>query len=164
VIGMLLFRAGRALVVTLSALTMAHLLDLSHRLAYDTRLWADLTSADALHRYFATGGGPLEVATAAGVTAFAMTVGYQRPAGRLALTAAMFHTAALGVWLGVVLPAGARGGTGLSDLERWRTGWELGHTVGFVLLLLGFAALVLAVLWERHPGPVRRLAGAGAIG
>ena len=162
-IRMLLFRTGRALVVTLSALTMAHLLDLSHRLAYDTRLWADITRPDALHRYFATVGGPLEVATAAGVTVFALTVGCQRPAGRFALAAAMFHTAALGVWLGVVLPAGARGGNGQSDLERWRTGWELGHTVGFVLLLLGFAALVLAVLWEGHPSPMRRLAGAGAI-
>jgi hypothetical protein len=33
-----LFRAGRALVVTLSALTLAHLLELSHRLAHDARL------------------------------------------------------------------------------------------------------------------------------
>ena len=41
-----LFRAGRALVVTLSALTLAHLLELSHRLAYDTRLWAHLTSSE----------------------------------------------------------------------------------------------------------------------
>jgi hypothetical protein len=35
---LILFRAGRALVVTLSALTLAHLLELSHRLAYDVRL------------------------------------------------------------------------------------------------------------------------------
>lgn len=48
--------------VTLSALTLAHLLDLSHRPAYDARLWAELTSPDALYRYFATFGGPLEVA------------------------------------------------------------------------------------------------------
>jgi hypothetical protein len=93
-------RVGRALVVTLSALTLARLLDLSHR------------------------------------------------------------TAALGVWLGVVLPAGT--GSVPSGWERWRIGWETGHTVSFVLLL-GFAAPVLAVLSERHPRRVRRLAGTGAI-
>jgi hypothetical protein len=38
--------------VTLSALTLAHVLELSHRLAYDTRLWAHLASPDALYRYF----------------------------------------------------------------------------------------------------------------
>jgi hypothetical protein len=77
-----LFRAGRALVVTLSALTLAHLLELSHRLAYDTRLWAHLTSPDALYRYLGAIGGLLEVATVVAVTVHAMTVGWQRPAGR----------------------------------------------------------------------------------
>jgi len=33
-------------VVILSALTLANLLELSHRLAYDTRLWAQVTSPD----------------------------------------------------------------------------------------------------------------------
>ena len=157
-----LSRAGRALVVTLSALTLANLLDLSHRLAYDARLWAELTSPDALYRYLATVGGPL-VAGVVGVTVLAMMVGYQRPAGRLALAAAVLHTAALGVWLGVVLPAD--GGTGAvpADWERWRIRWEMGHTVSFGLLLLGFAALVLAVLSERHPRQVGRFAGTGGI-
>jgi hypothetical protein len=153
----LLFRAGRALVVTLSALTLAHLLDLSHRLAYDTRLWAELTGPDALYRDVVSVGGPLGAATVVGVTVFALTVGCQRPAGRFALAAAMLHSAALGVWLGV-LPADAVA----SDWERWRVGWETGQTVSFVLLLLGFAALVLAVVWERHPRPGPRLAAAGA--
>ena len=43
---LVLYRAGRALVVILSALTLANLLELSHRLAYDTRLWAQVTSPD----------------------------------------------------------------------------------------------------------------------
>ena len=60
--GLVRFRAGRALVVTLSALTLANLLELSHRLAYDTRLWAQVTSPDAPYRYFGTIGGPLAVA------------------------------------------------------------------------------------------------------
>jgi hypothetical protein len=122
---LILFRAGRALVVTLSALTLAHLLELSHRLAYDERLWAQLTGPDALYRYFGMVGGPLGVAAVVGVTVLAMTVGYQRPAGRLALTSAVLHSAALGVWLGVVLPANvAIGGwrsSGIpADRERWR--------------------------------------------
>ena len=163
-----LFRAGRALVVTLSALTLAHLLELSHRLAYDARLWTQLTSPDGLYRYFRIIGGPLAVAAVIAVTVLAMTVGYQRPAGRFALAAAGLHTAALGVWLGVVLPAGigsAGWSTGAvpSDWERWRIRWETGHTVSFALLLLGFAALVLAVLSERHPRRVGRFAGAGGI-
>lgn len=150
-----LFRAGRALVVTLSALTLAHLLDLSHRLAYDQRLWAQVTGPDALYGYFVI-GGPLEVAAVAGVTALAVRLGYQRLAGRLALTAAVLHSAALGVWLGVVLPAnvgidGWSTGGNPSDMERWRAHWEMGHAVSFGLLLLGFGALVLAVLSERHP-------------
>ena len=157
------FRAGRALVVTLSALTLAHLLDLTHRLAYDTRLWSELTSPDALYRCFVTVGGPLEVAAVCGVTVFALTVGYQHPAGRLALAAAVLHTAALGVWLGVMVPADVGTGAVPSDWERWRIRWEAGHTVSFVLLLLGFAALVLAVLWERHPRRVRGFAGAGGL-
>ena len=94
-----LFRAGRALVVTLSALTLAHLLELSHRLAYDTRLWAHLASPDARYRYLGAIGGLLEVATVVAVTVHAMTVGWQRPGGRFALTAAVLHTAAVGVWL-----------------------------------------------------------------
>jgi hypothetical protein len=54
---------------------------------------------------FAIGGGPLGIATVIGVTVLAMNVGYRHPAGRLALAAAVLHTAALGVWLGVMLPA-----------------------------------------------------------
>jgi hypothetical protein len=153
-----LSRAWRALVVTLSALTLAHLLELSQRLAYDARLWAQLTTPDPPYRHLATVGGPLEVATVVAVAVLAITVGHQRGAGRFALAAAVLHTAAFGVWLGVVLPAGAVP----ADWERWRLHWELGHAVSFGLLLLGFGALVLAVLSERHPGQARRLAGAGA--
>ncbi|HKO84579.1 MAG TPA: hypothetical protein VJ140_08430 [Actinomycetota bacterium] len=55
---------------------------------------------------FAIVGGPLGIATVIGVTVVAMNVvGYRHPAGRLALAAAVLHTAALGVWLGVMLPA-----------------------------------------------------------
>ena len=54
---------------------------------------------------FAIVGGPLETATVIGVTVLAMNVGYRHPAGRLALAAAVLHTAALGVWLGVMLLA-----------------------------------------------------------
>jgi hypothetical protein len=98
---LVLFRAGRALVVTLSALTLAHLLELSHRLAHDARRWAQLTSPDGLYRYFGIIGGPLEV-TVVAVTVLAITVGYQRPAGRFALAAAVLHTAALGCGCGWV--------------------------------------------------------------
>jgi hypothetical protein len=151
---LVLFRAGRALVVTLSALTLAHLLELSHRLAHDARLWAQLTSPDGLYRYFGIIGGPLEV-TVVAVTVLAITVGYQRPAGRFALAAAVLHTAALGVWLGVVLPAdvgsgGWSGGAVPPDWASWRVHWETGHTVSFGLLR-GFVALVLALLAERRP-------------
>jgi hypothetical protein len=116
VTGLVAYRAGRALVLTLSALTLAHLLELSHRLAYDTRLWAQLTSPDGLYRYFGLIGGPLEV-TVVAVTVLALTLRPWRPAGRLALLAAGLHSAALGVWLGVVLPVDP------ADVERWRILW-----------------------------------------
>jgi hypothetical protein len=159
VTALVLYRAGRALVVILSALTLANLLELSHRLAYDARLWAQVTSPDTPYRYFGTIGGPLAVATVVAVTVLAMTVGCRCPAGRFALAAAMLHTAALGVWLGVVLPSDTR----LGGWERWRLHWEAGHAVSFGLLLLGFGALVLAVLSERHPRQMAPLVGAGAI-
>jgi hypothetical protein len=126
------FRAWRALVVTLSALTLAHLLAQSQRLAYDEQLWARLTTPDPPHRYFTTVGGPLEVATVVAVAVLAIAVGRQRPAGRIALAAALLHTAALGVWLGVVLPTDA--GAVSADWERWRLHWEAGHAVSFGLL------------------------------
>ncbi len=154
-----LFRAGRALVVTLSALTLANLLELSHRLAYDTRLLAQVTSSDAPYRYFGTIGGPLAVATVVAVTGLAMTVWRRCAAGRFALNAAVLHTAALGVWLGVVLPSD----TGLGGWQRWRLHWEAGHAVSFGLLLIGFGALVLAVLSERYPRQVARLVGTETI-
>jgi hypothetical protein len=156
--GLVWFRAGRALVVTLSALMLAHLLELSQR-AYDAQLWAELTSHDALGRYFWVVGGPL-VAGVVAVTALAISVASQRPAGAFALAAAVLHTAALGVWLGVVLPANAAAGEVASDWERWRVHWETGHAVSFGLLLLGFGALVLAVVSERYPYRV----GDGASG
>jgi hypothetical protein len=150
---LVLFRAERALVVTLSALTLAHLLELSHRLAHDARLWAQLTSPDGLYRYFGIIGGPLEV-TVVAVTVLAITVGYQRPAGRFALAAAVLHTAALGVWLGWCRPtSGPAAGAAAPSRPTgasWRVHWETGHTVSFGLLR-GFVALVLALLAERRP-------------
>ena len=70
-----------------------------------------------------------------------MTVGWQRPAGRFALTAAVLHTAAVGVWLGVVLPARpvaavepdhAAGRAG----ELGQPGQQVGGEVGQAFLVL----------------------------
>jgi hypothetical protein len=94
------------------------------------------------------------VAGAVAVTALTISVASQRPAGRFALAAAVLHSAALGVWLGVVLPANAAPAAVASDWERWRVHWETGHAVSFGLLLLGFGALVLAVVSERYPDRV----------
>jgi hypothetical protein len=110
----------------------------------------------------------LEVAAVVGVTVLAMTVGYQRPAGRSALTSAVLHCAALGVWLGVVLPAnvgigGWRSGGIPAAWERWRVHRETGHAVSFALLLLGFNVLVLVVLSERHPRERGRPRPAGPL-
>jgi hypothetical protein len=151
-------RAWWALVATLSALTLgltfAHVLELPQRLGYDARLWTQLTRPNALYRYFGVVGGPLEVAAVLGVAVLAVILRRQRPAGRFALAAAVLHAAALGVWLGVVLPANIDIGSwstgGIpADWERWRVRWETGHAVSFGLLLVGFGALVLAVLSER---------------
>jgi hypothetical protein len=63
---------------------------------------------------------------------------------------AIFHAAALAVWLTVVAPAnveiarwGAAGGIP-PGWESWRLRWETGHAVSFVLLLAGFCLLVRA--------------------
>jgi hypothetical protein len=134
-------------------LTFAHVLELPQRLQYDAELWFTLTRPNALYRYFGIVGGPIEVAAVLGAGILAAVLRRQRPAGRLALAAALFHGAALTAWAAIVAPANAAmgewGRRGIPpDWETWRNQWESGHTLGFVLLTMGFCLLVLTLLRE----------------
>jgi hypothetical protein len=162
------YLVSRTLVMVLSGLTMgltfAHVLELPQRLQYDAELWVALTRPNALYRYFGVVGGPIEVAAVLGAIMLAAVLRHERLSGRLALAAALFHSAALAAWATIVAPANAAigewGRRGIPpDWETWRTRWELGHTFGFVLLTLGFCLLVLTLLREERSDPASRAEG-----
>ncbi len=149
----------RTFVMLLSGLTMgltfAHVLELPQRLQYDAALWVALTRPNALYKYFGIIGGPIEVAAVLGTIALAVVLRHERPSGRLALAAALFHSAALAAWITLVAPTNATiakwgGGDIPANWEIWRNRWETGHSVGFVLLAAGFCLLVLTLLREHR--------------
>jgi hypothetical protein len=151
---------SRTVVMLLSALTMgltfAHVLELPQRLQYDADLWFALTRPNALYRYFGVVGGPIEVAAVVGTIMLAVVLRHQRPSNRLAVGAALFHSAALAAWVTIVAPANAAigewGSRGIPpDWETWRIRWETGHALGFVLLSVGFCVLIVTVLREQRP-------------
>lgn len=151
---------SRTVVMLLSALTMgltfAHVLELPQRLQYDADLWFALTRPNALYRYFGIVGGPIEVAAVLGTVILAAFLRRERPSNRVAVAAAFFHGAALASWFTLVAPANAAigewGQRGIPpDWESWRNQWELGHALSFVLLTIGFCALVITLLREQRP-------------
>ena len=153
---------SRTVVMLLSGLTMgltfAHVLELPQRLQYDAEMWVALTRPNALYRYFGVVGGPIEVAAVLGTVMLAVVLRHERPAGRLALLAAVCHVAALAAWATIVAPANAVIGEwsrrGIPpEWKTWGIRWESGHAISFVLLTVGFSLLVLTLLREqRHDG------------
>jgi hypothetical protein len=88
---------------------------------------------------------------AAGVLAF--LVRGRRLAFALTLIGAVCLAAALAIWLGLVAPANAAMKSMAldappADWTRWRDQWEYAHLGRFVLLLVGFGALLLSVILE----------------
>ena len=149
---------SRTVVIVLSGLTMgltfAHVLELRQRLHYDAELWVALTRPNALYGYSASSGARLKSPRWSERSCW---LPVSTPAsGRLALAAALFHSAALAAWATIVAPANAAigdwGRRGIPpDWEIWRTRWETGHAVALVLLAVGFGLLVLTSLREQRP-------------
>lgn len=154
-----------AIVITALSLTMtsAHVLEMPQKLSYDLAMYTAVNGS--LYRYFAIVGGIYQISSIVAVVALALR-------GRHELHARWRWAAALGVtlsflsWLILVEPVNSAVASGAGWTEGLRLRWELGHLVGFVLVLAGFVALVaetvLQVPAREHPAgaevghPIRR--------
>jgi hypothetical protein len=129
-------------------LTFAHTLELPQKLGYDAATWTRIQQS--LYLWFGVVGGAVEVAAVIAAVVFAVgTRG--RPGGRLAAAGAACFVIALAWWFAVVNTANGEIGSWTvgaapSDWERWRTQWEFGHAVHFLLTLAGFLTLLLATV------------------
>lgn len=133
----------------LAALTLgmafAHTLEMPEKMGYGPQLWTRVNQS--LYGYFATVGGPVELANV-GLLAVLAAGGRQLSRGgrRNAGWAAGCFAAALVVWFAVVNPANAEisrwaPGAVRSGWILWRDLWEFGHAARFALMLAGFVLL-----------------------
>jgi hypothetical protein len=164
-------RSWRFLTLLTAALSLtmqsAHVLELPQKLGYDAAMYAAVNTT--LYRYFAIVGGVYQIGAIVLAAVLAFLV---RTRGRTfpwTLAGALALAAAFGVWLVVVAPVNATAAEAMradpaSVPEVWmrhQARWEGGHVAGFVLQLVGFAALVVGVLVETPRGRVGVRATAG---
>jgi len=138
------------------ALTMesAHVLELPQKMYYDPLMYAAVNGS--LYRYFAIVGGVYQVGSIVAAGALAFLVRRRTPSCAWTLTGALSLLLAFCIWLGVVAPVNGAVGEALRSAPDsvpalWtalRHRWEYGHAAGFVVQLIGLAALVISVLVE----------------
>lgn len=133
-----------ALLSSALALTMtsAHVLEMPQKLSYDLDLYTRVNGS--LYLYFAIVGGTYQILSIILTATLAWRVRHER-SGAWTLVAAACLALAFVSWLIIVEPVNLAIGHGAS-WEGLRMRWELGHLVGFVLSLAGFAALVVGTL------------------
>ena len=148
------------LFLTALALTMtsAHVLEMPVKLHYPPDLYSSVNTT--LYRYFAIIGAAYTLGSLLAAIVLAIAVRRRRASRRWAAAGALALTLAFGSWLGLVQPVNAVIASALQTAPEtvpglWRGlrfRWEYGHAVGFLLQLLGFAALLFSVLAEipRH--------------
>jgi hypothetical protein len=142
------------LLLTALALTMtsAHVLELPQKLAYGPALYAAVNTT--MYRYFALVGGVYTVGSLVAVLVLAVLVRHRSDALRWTAAGLLGLSLALVSWLALVEPVNREVAAALiaapeSVPALWqslRERWEFGHATGFVLQLLGFAALLASVL------------------
>ncbi len=152
----MLLKATRFVAIMLAALTLGlsfcHLMQLSSRLGWDQYLWVGSTVQGGLYAKFGSIGAVIFVATviALGLLAYFVRE-HKRPGFRLALSAALLLVLALILWWVLVYPVNVElarwvNGPVPSDWTDYRARWEWGHAVIALIELVGFAALIGAVL------------------
>jgi len=153
-----MLRMWRFITIVLAALaltmTSAHVLELPQKMQYEAQLYSAVNTT--MYRYFAIVGGVYSIGSiiAAGVLAF--LVRNHRPAFWWALTGAALLVLWFVSWLALVVPVNNQVAAALQAAPesvpglwmRLRGRWEYGHATGFVIQLLGFAALVISVVVE----------------
>jgi len=148
-----LFKGTRFVAIMLAALTLGlsfcHLMQLPSRLGWDQYLWVGSTVQGGLYAAF---GSVIFVATviALGLLAY-FTREHGRPGFKLALSAAVLFALALVLWWVLVYPVNVElakwvNGPVPADWTDYRARWEWGHAIIAVVELIGFAALIAAVL------------------
>ncbi len=135
-----------ALILGALALTMtsAHVLEMPQKLAYPIDFYSRVNGT--LYREFAIVGGAYTVLSILVVGALAWRA-RRRPSAPWSWAAAAGFLATFVSWLILVAPVNSAAAQGVSWSEL-RPRWEVGHMVGFILTLAGFAFLCVSVLVE----------------
>lgn len=152
----MVLRVWRFVAIMLAALTLGlgfcHLMQLPSRMAWDQYLWVGSTVQGGLYATFGSVGAVIDVATVIALALLAYFVReHGRPGFRLALLAAVLFALALVLWWVLVYPVNVElakwvNGPVPADWTDYRARWEWGHAIIAVAELVGFAALVAAVL------------------
>jgi hypothetical protein len=138
------------------ALTMesAHVLELPQKLTYGAEMYSAVNTT--LYRWFAIVGGFYQVGSIVATAILTYLVRQRGTSAAWTAGGATLLLLAFCVWLAVVAPVNAEVGDALRQTPDavpsvWmmhRTRWELGHVAGFVVQVLGLAALLMSVLVE----------------
>jgi len=160
----MLLKAFRFITLVLAALSLtmesAHVLEMPQKMTYDPQFYAAVNST--LYRYFAIIGAIYQIGAIIAADVLAYLVRKRRPSFQWTITGALLLLVAFGIWLWVVEPVNVQ----ISDAivmapesvpalwTEMRDRWEYGHMGGFIVQLLGFAALTISVLVET-PGDNR---------
>lgn len=152
----MVLRVWRFVAIMLAALTLGlgfcHLMQLPARMGWDQYLWVGSTVQGGLYATFGSVGAVIDVATVIALALLAYFVReHGRPGFRLALLAAVLFALALVLWWVLVYPVNVElakwvNGPVPADWTDYRARWEWGHAIIAVAELVGFAALVAAVL------------------
>ena len=150
-----LLKLAAVLLAALS-LTMesAHVLELPQKLQYGAEMYSAVNTT--LYRYFAYVGGVYQIGAMLAVLALAWALRGQVPAFKWTAAAAACQVLAFGAWLMVVAPVNGEIANALHSApesvpQMWmqlRARWEGGHALGFILQLIGLAALVWSLVAE----------------
>lgn len=136
--------------VTLGALT-AHVLELPNKLALDGSLW--LAVQQNLYQGWGPFIGPFEVTAIAATWLLLGLVRKNRSIRGLTLLAALLLSGAIVVFFALNAPVNAAFASWTvttlpPDWPNYRLRWEIGHAIGFVLVLIAFVALLRALFRE----------------
>jgi len=132
----------------------AHVLALPQKMQYDPAMYTAVNGT--LYRYFAIVGGVYQVGSIVAAGVLAYVVRNRRPAFPWTVLGAACLLLAFGIWLIVVAPVNHQIAEALRAAPesapalwmRLRDRWEYGHAAGFVVQLVGLAALVISLLVE----------------
>jgi len=157
----MLLRSARFVVVMLAALSLSvavgHLLQLPARLAWDQYLWVGTTVQGGFFSLSGPLGVLLQVVALIALILLAALVRSDGASGfALTVVAAVFFAIGLVAWWILVYPVNVEltkwvNGPVPDDWAAWRKLWEWGEGANGLAQLVGFAALVLAVIVKERP-------------